>query len=70
MERLAALSYSAAWFNPRTGGWFTNGAEASEWAWFARDLAGGPGAAPREFVPPTNGAGYDWLLILSVDENL
>ncbi len=60
----------AGWFNPRTGRWHVNGVETAARTFFARDLASGPGAGGREFVPPTSGPGQDWVLVVSAGERI
>lgn len=68
LDRLAAGRLFASWFNPRNGNWHRPAGKQASSTWFARDIASGPGAPPREFVPPTNGDGEDWVLVLSARE--
>jgi len=68
LEALAPGTMVAGWFNPRTGHWHVSGVESVKRTFFMRDLASGPGAAGREFVPPTSGPGQDWVLVVSADE--
>lgn len=70
MDRLTAGKFFAWWFNPREGKWHANGNETVAQRFFAHDIAGGPGAAVKEFAPPTKGEGQDWVLILSVGEGI
>lgn len=70
MDRLAAGKFFAWWFNPREGTWHADGNETVARRFFARDIASGPGATVQEFAPPTNGAEQDWVLILSLAEEL
>jgi len=70
MERLTEGKFFAWWFNPREGKWHADGSETVAQHFFARDIAGGPGAAVKEFVPPSSGEGQDWVLILSVSEGI
>lgn len=70
MEKLAGAKMFAWWFNPRVGKWHVAGKETVGQAFFARDLATGSGTGVREFVPPTAGAGQDWLLILSAGQGI
>jgi hypothetical protein len=70
LEKLAPAPYFAFWFNPRTGGWHAAGRETVSKTFFASGIAGGPGSSAREFVPPSSGAGEDWVLALSAVEYL
>lgn len=70
LDRLTPHALSARWFNPRNGHWHVDGRETPEPQSFARDLAGGAGAAPRTFTPPSSGVGQDWVLVLSGDPRI
>jgi hypothetical protein len=66
--RCAALApgpASAAWFNPRSGHWHVDGVETATLRYFAQEIPRGPGSPVREFTPPSNGPGQDWLLLLA-----
>ena len=65
LERLAPGGLFGFWFNPRRGNWHGELGEQLRPAWFVRDVTSGPGASAREFTPPTQGAGEDWVLVLS-----
>jgi hypothetical protein len=65
LERLAGGDIFAFWYNPRRGTWHGEVGEHSRPTWFVRDVTSGPGASAREFTPPTQGAGEDWVLVLS-----
>lgn len=65
LEQLHPDVRYAHWFDPRRGGWLHSSAVRDYLVAFAQDVKAGPGAAVREFVPPTHGAGQDWVLMLS-----
>jgi hypothetical protein len=75
LERLAG-ELAAGWFDPRRGRWHAEGGGGDAGGatgmarFFARGIRAGPGAAVREFAPPTQGAGEDWVLVLSADGRL
>ncbi|HEY1109343.1 MAG TPA: DUF4038 domain-containing protein, partial [Opitutaceae bacterium] len=66
LDRLANGPLHAAWYNPRTGRWHVNGVERDARAPFAT-VQGGAGEEVREFSPPSQGAGEDWVLVLDAD---
>lgn len=66
LERLARGPCSAMWYNPRTGLWHANGVESDQRRPFAT-LQGGAGAPAREFSPPSQRSGEDWVLVLEAD---
>lgn len=70
LDRLPDGEYFAFWFNPRDGSWARETESAAEPIWFARGVRAGPGASLQVFVPPTQGDGQDWVLILSRSDRL
>jgi len=67
MERLAAPSIDAFWFNPRNGKWQVEDSEFAAQKAFMLNNPSGPAAPIQEFDPPGNaGLGNDWVLVLNV----
>ena len=65
MDRLAAPSMNAFWFNPHNGKWRVGDGESPAQKPFAENIPSGSEAPVREFVPPGSvGAGNDWVLVL------
>jgi collagenase-like protein with putative collagen-binding domain len=64
MSKLSGTRANAFWYNPRTSRWYVPRKKGAKKIPFAAGIPSGLGAPDRDFVPPGQGPGHDWVLVL------